>query len=172
MTKSEKIGEKYLSIRAELWPGLDETLLWDRKTCDGFTTVPRGLPYILSIMNDHSTGANLTETYLGLWCRVYDQSFVTIQNQREMAFEVGFTGQRAEQAWKIRMKKLEELGFIKSKPGSAGEFSHVLLLNPYKVIKEMNLKQMIKEEKYNALITRMEHIGAKDLKAKVVKVKK
>ena len=166
MTKSTKISEKYLNLRSELWPNLDTTLLWDRKINDGFTTLPRGFPYVLAIMNDQSSGANLTETYLGLWCRVFDQSVVTIQSQKEMAFEAGFRGQRAEQTWRIRMRKLEELGFIKSKSGVAGEFSHVLIMNPYIVIKDMNSNGKVKEELYNALITRMEYIGAKDLKAK------
>ena len=35
------------------------------------------------------------------------------------------------------MKKLKELGFILTKPGTSGEFQYVIILNPFPVIKNI-----------------------------------
>jgi hypothetical protein len=82
-----------------------------------------------------------------------------------MAYESGFTGQRAVYTWKDRMKNLTEIGFIKSASGASGEFSYVLILNPYYVVKEIKKGRSphISSELYNALYQRSLDIGAKDL---------
>ncbi|OGW58321.1 MAG: hypothetical protein A2Z09_00710 [Nitrospirae bacterium RBG_16_43_8] len=89
---------------------------------------------------------------------------VTIANPRIIAFESGFTGQRAETTWKGRMKTLVDLGFINSKPGAVGPYHYVLILNPYAIIKELKEKgERIPEHIYNALLDRTREIGANDM---------
>lgn len=161
---SEKIGEKTLAMRKQLWPKIDDDILWHRKRKTGYTTIPRGMSYIMQIMDYMSSGKPVSQTYLPLWCHTYDEYMITIANPRIMAFESGFTGQRAEATWKGRMKILEELGFIKSKPGASGTYNYVLILNPYTVIKKIKEEgRMIPEHMYNALLERTKEIGATDL---------
>jgi len=166
MTKKrivKKITQKTLQLRNSLWPDLKEDMLWSRKTKKGFTTIPRGMSHIVQIMNELSSGKPLASTYLILWCHTYDEYMVTIPNPRVMAFEAGFTGQRAESTWKDRMKKLVKLGFIKAEPGPSGPYNYVLILNPYITIKELQANNKISRDRYNALLQRAGDIGADDL---------
>ncbi len=161
---SQKIGEKTLALRKEFWPEISDDMLWHRKRKTGYTTIPRSMAYILQIMNSLSSGKPLGPTYLILWCHTFDEYMVTIANPKLMAFEAGFTGQRAEPSWNGRMKTLAELGFINAKPGASGSFNYVLILNPYTAIKELKEKgEPIPANIYNALIQRMKDIGANDL---------
>ena len=59
-----------------------------------------------------------------------------------------------------RIKKLKELGFILTKPGTSGEFQYVIILNPFPVIKNI-YENKEKDERYNALVGRMQEVGAK-----------
>ena len=94
---------------------------------------------LIGQMLDYLSGKGfpLLTTYLTLWSWVFDEAIVEIRNPREMAYESGFSGPRAETTWRSRMKRLEDLGFIKSKPGLAGEYQYVLLVNPLQRIKEI-----------------------------------
>jgi hypothetical protein len=161
---SKKIAEKTLALRQKLWPEISVDMLWHRKRNTGYTTIPRSMVYIMQIMNSLSSGKPLGQTYLSLWCHTYDECMVTIANPKIMAFESGFTGQRAESAWSSRMKSLLELKFIDAKPGAAGPYNYVLILNPYSVIKKLkDQHKPIPENIYNALLQRMKDIGANDL---------
>jgi hypothetical protein len=161
---SQKIGEKTLALRQELWPEISDDILWHRKKKKGYTTIPRAMPFIQQIMNDLSSGKPLGQTYLALWCHTFDEYMVTIANPRLMAFESGFTGQRAEASWNGRMKLLKDFGFIDAKPGPSGAFHYVLILNPYSVIKELKGRGIpILPSIYHALLQRTQEIGATDL---------
>jgi len=162
-SRAKRISEKNLQLRKSLWPDVLEESLWNRKTKKGFTTIPRTMSHVLQIMNDLSSGKPLASTYLILWCHTYDEYIVTIPNPRVMAFEAGFTGQRAEATWRDRMRKLVELGFIKAEPGPSGPYNYVLILNPYMTIKELHAQKSISRDRYNALFQRAVEIGADDL---------
>lgn len=103
----------------------------------------------------------LSGTYMALWCYAFDEMTVTVQKPRQMALESGFTGQRAENTWRERMKKLEEIGFIRSSGGVTGNFHYILLLNPYRVVKSLNEdeKYDVPAILYNTLIDRVDEIG-------------
>lgn len=163
--RARKIGDKQLVLRGQLWPRLTDDDLWMRKQRDGFTTVPRGMPLILDIMNDLSKNQPIASTYLELWCRAFDECFVTLSKAPEMAFHAGFTGQRAVRTWMQRMARLAELGFISIKPGPSGPMSYALIYNPYKVIQRLYAAKMpgLLADKYNALLQRTIEIGASDL---------
>jgi hypothetical protein len=115
-----------------LWPEIGSEC-WSRHTHDGFTTLPKGMPLILNIMDDMAKGQPVSSTYLDLSCRTFEESFVTLSKPREMAFHAGFDGQRAERTWKQRLNILAELYFINLKEGPSGPASYALILNPYKV---------------------------------------
>ncbi len=113
-------------------------------------------------MDELSNQKPLSKTYLDLWCRGFDECFVTITSPSENAFYAGFTGQRAETTWRDRMRHLAELGFIDAKPGATGDYHYVLLWNPYLVVKELADAGKVPQATFNALCDRMQQIGAKD----------
>jgi hypothetical protein len=160
---SQRIAKKQLELRTRLWPNLDSTRLWNRKNTAGFVTIPRAIPLILKTMDELSDkGKPVSKTYLDLWCRGFDECFVTVTNPMDNAFYAGFTGQRAVIQWKDRMRRLSSLGFIDAKPGSSGDYHYVLLWNPYLVINELREAGRVSDATYNVLCDRMQQIGAKD----------
>lgn len=161
---SRNIAQRNLELRKQLWPDIKEDSLWNRKKRKGFTTIPRGMSLIIQIMNDLSTGKPLGSTYFALWCHTYDESLVIVNNQRMMAFESGFSGQRAESTWRQRMQLLVDYGFIHAKEGASGPFNFVVIINPYLVIKRLYEKRkLVGTDKYNALMQRAIDVGANDL---------
>src|SRR5690606_37948711 len=135
---------------------------WHRKRCHGFITIPRTLPLIMNIIDTLSKARPAGPTYFGLWSRTYDESLVILENPMLAAFEAGFSGERAVTTWKQRMRTLVELGFIRTKPGSAGDFHYVLLLNPHRVV--WSLKDKIQPQLFMQLHDRALDIGAKDMR--------
>lgn len=161
--KSKSQSNRRKVLRNNLWPEVNETHLWLRTQRIGFTTIPRTMCLIGRIIDQLSgKGFPLSSTYLTLWCWVFDEAFVEIRNPKEFAYESGFSGPRGETTWRNRMRALEELGFIMSKPGIAGDFQYVLILNPIHVI-EKHYKDKHKDHSYNALISRLMQVGADDL---------
>jgi len=160
-----KYIKKIMELRRKLWPEIQPAQLWHRKRSDGFVTIPRTMPLILGIIDDLTKGAPAASTYLELWCRAYDEMYVSLSKSRELAFHSGFTGQRAERTWAEKIRKLDELGFISVRPGQAGPLSHALILNPYHVIRKLYEagNTGIARDKYNALVERAIEIGADDL---------
>lgn len=163
--RPSKIAQSQLKLRGRLWPDLDPKSLWSRKERKGFTTIPRSLPLVLSIMDSMSKGKPLSSTYFELWCRAHDECFVTLNKKEEHAFHAGFTGQRSVTTWKDRMRTLAQLGFIDIEPGPSGDLSYALILNPYQVIKDHHQKKNpgVTAAAYNALQQRATEIGADDL---------
>lgn len=164
-TKSNSAAKRRkLELREKLWPGVTDEQLWDRHNRDGFATVPRALPLMLTIMNDLSDkGQPVGATYLELWCRLRDEGFLNLNQPQEMAFASGFTGQRAVYTWRDRLAKLRELEFIDFKTGPNGEFSYGLFWNPYHVIRKHYGKKRVSDAKWQALVFRASEIGADDL---------
>jgi hypothetical protein len=150
-------------LRKTLWPEVSESSLWIRTQRTGFTTIPRAMPLIGHILDQVSgKGLPLLRTYLTLWCWVFDEGLVEIRNPREFAYESGFSGARAEATWRLRMRRLEDLGFIRTKPGLAGDHQYVLLLNPIQRIKEI-YDTRPKDMTYHALLGRLAQVGADDM---------
>lgn len=157
-------GINRLALRQELWPNIDEDLLWSRKRHAGFVNIPRTMPHLAQIMDQLSNRQPVSSTYLALWCHLFDESIVIIRDPNSMAFEAGYAGQRADATWKKKMAILDDLGFIQSKPGPHGPFNFVLVLHPHKVVKKLydEKKGLIRADTYNAFIQRALEIGAKD----------
>jgi hypothetical protein len=157
-----KAREKALQMRAELWPGLVEGDIWDRKLHTGFTTLPRTLVIITAIIDSLTKNHPAGRSYLVLWFRAYDEMILTIESPNVIAAESGFTGERAVSTWRSRMKSLCDLGFIEAKKGASGDYHYVLLRNPHKVV--WALKDQIQDVLFTQLMERAHDIGAKDFK--------
>ena len=61
------------------------------------------------------------------------------------------------------MKLLKDLELIKVSKGSYGEYSYILLYNPYYVIKRLYEAGKVNKESYVALFERAQEIKATDL---------
>lgn len=164
MAKTRSILARQLEARKKIWPEITPEMLWDRRERDGFVTMPRSMPLILNIMDGLSEkGFPVSETYLEMWCRLYDELFLKLDKQEEMAFFAGFSGQRALRTWKDRVTRLADLGFINVKSGPTGALSYAVFLNPYHVIRRAFLRGDVSEHHYRALEIRANEIGATDL---------
>jgi hypothetical protein len=157
--------QRRLDLRTKLWPKVSDTDLWIRQDRKGFTTIPRGLPLIMRIIDLLTNRQPASSTYFDLWAMVYDEGFVQIKTPHERAFSAGGGGSRAVYTWGRRMRSLERLGLISSSAGAAGPYSNVLILNPYKVLKtlESNRRTGFPRSYYNAPLERMNEIGADDI---------
>jgi hypothetical protein len=163
--KVDKRMLRHIRTRKRLWPKLNENVVWNWKESDGFATIPRTLPYFYKIMDDLSKSKPVSSTYFALWSRLWDPSgLIKINNSLMLALESGFSGQRAVTTWRSRMKILEKLGFIKTKPLGLEPYGYVLLVNPYYVVKKLHDSNKYTDEGwYNALWERAEEIKATDL---------
>lgn len=159
-----KIADQQMQLRKTLWPDLAETELWHRKTSVGWLTVPRALPLVLRILDMLADkGKPVSSTYLDLWCRTYDNSFLIASNPREMAYYAGFTGERAQHTWISRIRKLAELEFIRIEEGTSGPAHYILILNPFHIIRKYMDTNGLNQTAANTLAQRMIEIGADDL---------
>ncbi len=160
-----KIAKRQLELRNRLWPDVPQDLLWTRQTHNGFTTLPKAMPLMLSMMDDLAKGQPVSGTYLELWCRTFDENFVTLSKPREIAFHSGFTGQRAERTWRGRLNILADLSFIRLSEGPSGPASYALVLNPYKVMQLHHQQKTpgLRVDKFNALMERAADIGDESL---------
>src|SRR4051794_4680102 len=97
----KKIAQRQPELRQRLWPNITDSYIWRRQHHHGFTTIPRTIPLILSIMDDLA-GTPVSMAYLELWGRAFDEGFVTLSKPREIAFHAGFDGQRGERTWRAK----------------------------------------------------------------------
>lgn len=168
--RASKMEERALAMRTELWPGVPEEYFWDRKKEGGFTTMPRTMTYLMNIIDTLTKGQPAGLTYLTIWCRLYLPGIVALASEKQMAFEAGFTGERAVDTWRKRMRHLKKHGFIDYKPGNDHEFQWVLVLNPHHAV--LRLGNKVQERYRAAWRDRATEVGAKDLGALPEAVKK
>ena len=159
-----KIVERQVELRKKLWPTVTDEDLWLRLKNDGFSTLPRSMPLIMSIMDGMNKGHRVSAVYLDLWCTVMDEMFVQLKGKEAMAFYAGFEGERALRTWRDRMRRLANDGFIGIKPGPFGEMSYAIIYNPYHVIRRHYDAghPSITESRYTALMARAHEVGASD----------
>jgi hypothetical protein len=142
------------------FPNCPSAVLWQRKTNDGFTTLPRTLPIVMQAIDVQSKGTPAGHTLFCLWARSPDHPFITIENAMTFAAEAGFVGERAVDTWRKRMKHLRNLNMIATKPGPTGEFHYVLLLNPNAGLEWMRSHRMVQDGLYSRFLDRVTEIGA------------
>lgn len=142
------------------FPNTDPRYMWRRKSNDGFTTVPRSLPIVMQALNDASKGTPPGHVLFCLWARSPDNPLLTIENPATFAAEAGFTGERAVDTWRKRMKRLQDYSMISTKPGASGEFHYVLLLNPNTGVEWMRSHGLVQDGIYGRFLDRMAEVGA------------
>ncbi len=135
--------------------------VWNRKESKGFTTVPRVLPLMLTLIQFTSRKkGNPGRVYLDFWCRAYDEGYVEITDEGDLAYSAGYTGTRAVRSWQENTKQLEEMGFIRIAPRGVRKIGYVLILDPFRVATELKEKGEVPNEWWNAFTSRASKIGA------------
>ena len=150
---------------AENFPEVDKKLIWDRRRHHGFATIPRTMPIVMQAIKyvgikRGAKGDPAGQTLLCLWMRAMDHPYMVIDNPGVFAAEAGLLGDRATGRWRNRMKLLVDMGFIAAKPGDAGPFHHVLLLNPNKAMVKLHVQGLIPKDLYDRFLVRAEKVGA------------
>lgn len=154
-----------MSERAELqlelhFPNYEKQWLWKRKVNDGYTTVPRTLPFVMQAIDAASKGHPAGHTLFCLWARSPDHPLLVIENPTTFAAEAGFSGERLVDTWRRRMRRLQELHFIDVKKGDAGDFNYVLLLNPNVAMEHMHQQGFVQTNLYSRFLIRATDVGA------------
>lgn len=159
--KRLKMAERAAQQKNLHFPQVADAWLWHRNRNDGYITVPRTMPLVLQAIDALTKGQPAGQTLFALWCRSPDHAVMSIESPAILASEAGFTGERAVDTWRRRMKKLAELMFIQHKAGPSGDFHYVLLLNPNWIM-EYRRKQFndIPESIYSQFIERTMDVGA------------
>ena len=155
-------SQKREEIREAVWPGSAE-LTWNRKTSDGFATIPRLLPWITHLLKHLATGSKTgdpSSAYIELWARSFDEGIVTIKHEEECAFAAGYSSNRGERTWSEHMAKLIDLGFILAHQEGHHEFGLVLLLNPIAVAVKLHRENKTPDGWWASFVRRAQEIGA------------
>lgn len=157
--KRPKMAERAQQQQELHFPGWSTLWLWNRKVHHGYTTIARTLPLAMQAIDDQSKGQPAGHTLFCLWARSPDHPLVIIENPATFAAEAGFTGERAVDTWRRRMKRLQELRFIAAKKGPAGDFSYVLLQNPNVAMEWMRQTGLVRDELYGRFLVRVTDVG-------------
>jgi hypothetical protein len=158
--KRLNMAERAKQMMALHFKGVSSAWLWFRQSNDGYSTLPRTLPLAMQAIDDQSKGQPAGHTLFCLWMRAPDHPVLTIENPIIFASEAGFTGERAVDTWRRRMKRLKELSFISASPGASGDFHYVLLKNPNAAMEQMHNGGLLQGALYSRFIERLADIGA------------
>lgn len=148
-----KAEEKRRKLREQLFPNC-EALLWNRKEVLGFTTIPRTLGLIMTLIEqlaERQKGKDVSRTYFELWCRAFDDYFIEAADVEGLAFAAGFVSRgRNVRSWEERVGVLAELGFVRVVPNGTRKQGYILLVDPHKVIKALREEGRISQEWWGA----------------------
>lgn len=164
--KGIKINQRHLRLREKLWPATDfENVVWNRKTNDGWTTIPRILPLILRLFTvldngKASANANPSKVYIDLWCRANDTGFVDVTNEDECIYSSGYS-KRRKRTWQEHIKCLEDLGFVKTAKKGFNEIGYVLIIDPYLAAEQLRKQGRVTDDGWwNTFVARVAATGA------------
>lgn len=153
---------KRRALRDQLFPNC-ESELWNRKTVNGFTTIPRTLGLIMTLLEqmfDRKKGHDVSRTYFELWCRAFDDYLVEVNDVEAFAFSAGFVSKsRNVRSWEERVKVLAELGFIRVAPSGTRKQAYVLLVDPHRVVKSLRDAGKIPQDWWGAYTKRASETG-------------
>lgn len=152
--RAMKMAEKAAAIMDVHFPGFPEEWVWRRKRNHGYSTLPIAMQ-ALNEIKGHPAG----RTLFCHWARSPDHPFLIVENQDAFAAEAGFTGARAVDTWRRRMKILKKYDFITTKKGLSGEFHYVLLLHPNVVVEKLHSLNLLTDDLYSRFLERLADIG-------------
>lgn len=157
------LSERRADLREVYWPG-SSFEVWNRKTANGFATIPRILPLVAALVKFLAKGrdGDPTSVYMELWSRATDEGIVQIKDELECAYASGYAGRRAHRTWKERMGTLVDFGLIKAQQSGNREYSAVLLVNPLLAAARLKAdkKYKVPGEWWSAFNARAEEVGA------------
>ncbi len=138
----------------------------------GWCLTPRTMPLVLHSIRALSKGSSAAETYFALWCNCISESIVEMTSRHNLISAAGYSGHTSERTWKERMKKLDELGFIKIASGRHGDISCVLIPNPHLILKRHKAENTpgFDEKIYNCILELMAEYGMRDFEEKTAPV--
>jgi hypothetical protein len=158
--KLNRAGTRRADIIDRLWPGEREHL-WHRTSEDGFTTVPRTLSLIMSLIEELGNGKDASRVYFDLWCRQMDDSFVEVTDEEAFAFSCGYsTAGRNVRTWRERVELLADLGFLDIQPNGSKKFGYILVKHPYAVVVQLHANRRVTPAWWGAFVKRASEIGA------------
>jgi len=153
---------KRRAMRDQLFPGC-EAELWNRKAVNGFTTIPRTLGLIMTLLEqmfDRKKGHDVSRTYFELWCRPFDDYLIEVTDVEAFAFSAGFVSKgRNVRSWEERVKVLADLGFIKVAPNGSRKQGYILVVDPHRVVKKLKEDGKIPNDWWGAYTKRASEIG-------------
>jgi hypothetical protein len=159
-TKRLNQAERAAAVKEVHFPDWAVPWVWDRKQHDGYTTLPRTMPIAMQVIDAASKGQPAGHVLLCLWARSPDGPMLTIESQAIFAAEAGFSGERAIDTWRKRMRRLRDLGFIETKKGPSGDFHYVLLVNPNLAVERLKQRAEVRDLIYGRFIERIHEVGA------------
>lgn len=166
--KKTKADSRREAQRKLLFQDTPTTALWTSSN-QGWCLTPRTMPLVLHAIRALSKGSSAAETYFALWSNCISESIVEMTNRHNLISAAGYSGHTSERTWKERMKKLEELGFIKIASGKHGDISSVLILNPHLVLKRHKEQKTpgFDDQIYNCILELMAEYGMRDFDDKL-----
>ena len=155
--------EKRKNLRNQIFPGCVGDL-WDRRQVSGgFTTIPRTLGLIMTLIEqlaERKKGHDVSRTYFELWCRAFDDYFIEVTDVEAFACAAGFVSRgRNVRSWEERILTLTELGFVRVAPNGSKKRGYILLVDPHKVVKKLKDDGKISAEWWGAYTKRASEIG-------------
>ena len=98
MNIKNRKSEERTNLRDRFWPGAKA---WTGEDSKGWFRAPRTFPLLLTLLKSKALSGRQdpSSAYLALWARHLDSGIVEITNERELAYEAGYTGNRALRTW-------------------------------------------------------------------------
>lgn len=87
-------ADKRTNLREALWPGSGQEI-WSRHINDGFTTIPRLLPLVMTLIKNLGQKGDSSSVYFDLWSRGFDEGILSNLDPLSCAFSSGYSGTRA-----------------------------------------------------------------------------
>lgn len=122
-------ADRRIELRNSIWPESPK-VVWDRASSDGWTSVPRLIPHVCAMIDLLSKKGNPSRVYIDLWLRAFDDGFVQVESEDELAFSSGLISNRARRTWQERIEMLQDLEFVKVAPRGNTKIGFILLVNP------------------------------------------
>lgn len=152
MTKSgaelrrEKIREQFFP-KDDLWTSLKEV---------GWFPAPRTLPLILSLLDSKaiSDSKSLSLVFLELLSRHRSDGVIEMSTEADHAFAAGYEGSRGRRTWQERMKKLEEIGFIRIQKVGNEAYKYVAIVHPTTAVQKLRDKKLVSDDWWSAYFAR------------------
>jgi hypothetical protein len=163
-TAAPKVPNKAALRRQQLrdgfWPSEGDKL-WHRSTEDGYSTIPRTLPLVMTLIDQlKDKGKDIARVYFDLWCRQMDDSFIDVTDEESFAYSSGFiTTGRNVRSWRERIEVLRELGFISIAPNGSRKYGYILLHHPHRVVRELRAQKKVGDPWWGAFTKRASEIG-------------